>query len=160
HTWWDDKDFSTLRANIASGEGFDGTDEYDPIGDDHYNLPAKAPRAQLLPPSEDPESPTATADATPPKIVIERWTPECKIVRAESAQPARLALRLLNYPAWQVQVNGSRIQPTSAEDSGQMIVPLPKGQSRVTARFTRTPDRTLGAISSILSLLVGVFLFW
>ncbi len=160
HTWWDDEDFSTLRATIASGEGFDGTDEYDPIGDDHYNLPARAPRAQVLPPSEDPESPAATTAATPPKIVIERWTPERKIVRVESPRPARLALRLLNYPAWQVQVSGSRIQPASADDSGQMIVPLPAGQSRVTARFTRTRDRILGAIISILSLLVGVFLFW
>jgi hypothetical protein len=160
HTWWDDEDFPTLRATIASGEGFDGTDEYDPIGDDHYNLPARAPRAQVLPPSEDSESPAATAAATPPKIVIERWTPERKIVRVESPQPARLALRLLNYPAWQVQVNGSRIRPASADDSGQMIVPLPAGQSRVTARFTRTRDTILGAIISILSLLVGVFLFW
>jgi hypothetical protein len=160
HTWWDDEDFSTLRATIASGEGFDGTDEYDPIGDDHYNLPARTPRAQVLPPSEDPESPAATTAATPSKIVIERWTPERKIVRVESPRPARLALRLLNYPAWQVQVNGSRIQPASADDSGQMIVPLPAGQSRVTARFTRTRDRILGAIISILSLLVGVFLFW
>jgi hypothetical protein len=160
HTWWDDEDFSTLRASIASGEGFDGTDEYDPIGDDHYNLPARAPRAQVLPPCEEPESPEATAAATPPKIVIERWTPERKIVRVESPQPARLALRLLNYPAWQVQVNGSRIRPASADDSGQMIVPLPAGQSHVTARFTRTRDTILGAIISILSLLVGVFLFW
>jgi len=160
HTWWDDEDFSTLRATIASGEGFDGTDEYDPIGDDHYNLPVRAPRAQVLPPSEEPESPEATAAATPPKIVIERWTPERKIVRVESPQPARLALRLLNYPAWQVQVNGSRIRPASADDSGQMIVPLPAGKSHVTARFTRTRDTILGAIISILSLLVGVFLFW
>src|SRR5713226_6451015 len=160
HTWWDVEDFSTLRATIASCEGFDGTDEYDPIGDDHYNLPARAPRAQVLPPSEDSESPAANAAATPPKIVVERWTPERKIVRVESARPARLALRLLNYPAWQVQVNGSRIQLASAEDSGQMIVPLPAGQSRVSARFTRTRDRTLGAIISILSLLVGVLLFW
>jgi hypothetical protein len=160
HTWWDDEDFPTLRASIASGEGFDGTDEYDPIGDDHYNLPARAPRAQVLPPCEEPESPEATAAATPPKIVIERWTPERKIVRVESPQPARLALRLLNYPAWQVQVNGSRIRPASADDSGQMIVPLPAGQSHVTARFTRTRDTILGAIISILSLLVGVFLFW
>src|SRR5260370_9914818 len=81
HTWWDDEDFSTLRAAIASGEGFDGTDEYDPIGDDHYNLSAKAPRAQVL------SAENATAPAILPKIVIERWTPERKIVRAESTQP-------------------------------------------------------------------------
>ena len=157
HTWWDNEEFSTLRAAIASGEGFDGTDEYDPIGDDHYNLPAKAPRTQVLPPAETAESP-ATPNATPPKIDVERWTPESKIVRVESAHPMRLALRLLNYPAWQVQVNGSHIQPESGEDSGQMIIPLPAGQSRISAGFTRTFDRTLGAAISIASLLVAIIL--
>jgi hypothetical protein len=91
---------------------------------------------------------------------VERWTPENKIVRVESPRPLRLALRLLNYPAWQVDVNGSRIQPESAEDSGQMIVPLPDGQSRVTVRFTRTVDRTIGGILSLLSSLAAALLLW
>jgi len=160
HTWWDNDDFSTLRANIASGEGFDGTDEYDPINDDHYNLPAKAPRAQSLAPTEETGETAPRAAATQPKIVVEHWTPERKIVRVESARPVRLALRLLNYPAWQVEVNGSRIQPQSAEESGQMIVPLPGGQSRVIARFVYTPDRTLGGAISIASLLVAMLLLW
>ena len=160
HTWWDNDDFSTLRATIASGEGFDGTDEYDPINDDHYNLPAKAPRAQSLAPTEETGETAPQAAATQPKIVVERWTPERKIVRVESARPVRLALRLLNFPAWQVEVNGSRIQPQSAEDSGQMIVPLPGGQSRVIARFVHTPDRTLGGAISIASLLVAMLLLW
>jgi hypothetical protein len=158
HTWWDDEDISTLRASIASGEGFDGTDEYDPVGDDHYNLPAKSPRAQVLP-SADASSQAAGAPATP-TIFIERWTPERKILRVESAQPVRLALRLLNYPAWQVDVNSSRVQPASADDTGQMIIPVAPGKSRVTVRFTRTPDRTLGAGLSILSAIAAAFLFW
>jgi hypothetical protein len=160
HTWWDNDDFATLRATIASGEGFDGTDEYDPISDDHYNLPAKAPRAQSLAPTEETGETAPRATATQPKIVVEDWTPERKIVRVESARPVRLALRLLNYPAWLVEVNGSRIQPQSAEDSGQMIVPLPGGQSRVIARFVHTPDRTLGGAISIASLLVAMLLLW
>jgi hypothetical protein len=163
HTWWDNEEFSTLRATIASGEGFDGTDEYDPIDDDHYNLPAKAPRAQSLTPAEEPEEtgePAPLAAATEPKIVVERWTPERKIVRVESERSVRLALRLLNYPAWRVEVNGSRIQPQSAEDSGQMIVPLPGGQSRVVARFVRTVDRTLGGTISITGLLAAMLLLW
>lgn len=158
HTWWDDEDISTLRAGIASGEGFDGTDEYDPVGDDHYNLPAKAPRIQFLPPADASEGQTAGA-ATTPTIFIERWTPERKILRVESGQSARLALRLLNYPAWQVDVNSSRVQPAAADDTGQMIIPIAPGKSRVTVRFTRTPDRTLGAVLSILSAIAAAFLF-
>src|SRR5712664_3676109 len=160
HTWWDNEEFTSLRANIASDDGFNGTDEYDPIGDDHYNLPARAPRAQALPPEEDAEGQSENAAATPQTIVVERWTPENKIVRVESTRPLRLALRLLNYPAWQVDVNGSRIQPESADDSGQMIVPLAAGKSRLTVRFTRTVDRTIGNILSLLSALAAALLLW
>jgi hypothetical protein len=158
HTWWDNEDFSTLRAAIASGEGFDGTDEYDPIGDDHYNLPPKAPRAQVLPRAEDDESQAENASATPSTITVERWTPERKIVRVETRWPARLTLRLLNYPAWQVEVNGSRIHPEHAEDSGQVIVPVPAGISLITMQFVRTPDRMIGGILSILSSLAAASL--
>ncbi|HWW18625.1 MAG TPA: hypothetical protein VNY81_08400 [Candidatus Saccharimonadales bacterium] len=158
HTWWDDEEFPTLRATIASGEGFDGTDEYDPVGDDHYNLPLKAPIAQTLPPDEDAGRQAAKSTATPPTVVIERWTPERKIVRVESAKPARVALRVLNYPAWQVEVNGSRIEPGQAEDYGQVIIPVPVGMSRVAMHFARTGDRTIGGILFIVSFLAAVSL--
>src|SRR6267154_166140 len=160
HTWWDQEEFSTLRAGIASGEGFDGTDEYDPIGDDHYNLPAKAPRVQVIPLNEDAEMEPATTAAPQLRIDIERWLAEEKIIRVESMRPTRLALRLLNYPAWEVQVNGSRIQPESTEDSGQMVILVPAGQSHIDIRFTRTPDRTAGLAISIASLFAALFLLW
>jgi hypothetical protein len=160
HTWWDQEEFSTLRASIASGEGFDGTDEYDPVGDDHYNLPAKAPRIQVIPLNEDAEVEPATTAASQSTIVIERWLAEEKVIRVESMRSTRLALRLLNYPAWQVQVNGSRIQPELAEDSGQMVILVPAGQSRIDIRFTRTPDRTAGIAISIASLFAALFLLW
>jgi hypothetical protein len=162
HTWWDDEEFSTLRAAMDSGQGFDGTDEYDPVGDDHYNLPAKAPLAELLPSEVDAESQAPKAAPKTPEVAIkrwevavERWTPEDKIVNVESVRPGRVALRLLNYPAWQVEVNGSRIQPEQAEDSGQMIVPVPTGVSRIIVHFGRTPDRVIGGILSLLSLLTA-----
>jgi hypothetical protein len=157
HTWWDDEDFSTLRASFAGGEGFDGTDEYDPVDDDHYNLPQKAPRVQLLPPTDDadPQGSQPLADS---KVLVEQWTAQDKMVRVHSSQPAHLALRLLNYPAWRVEVNSARIQPQHPEDSGQMIVAVPPGESRITVHFGRTLDRTLGGLISILSSLTAASL--
>ncbi len=157
HTWWDDEDFSTLRASFAGGEGFDGTDEYDPVGDDHYNLPQKAPRMHLLPLTDDADSQDSHALADS-KAFVERWTAQDKIVRVHSSQPARLALRLLNYPAWRVEVNGARTQPQHPEDSGQMIVEVPPGESRITVHFGRTLDRMLGGLISILSSLTAASL--
>src|SRR5579859_533822 len=157
HTWWDDEDFSTLRAAVDSGDGFDGTDEYDPIGDDHYNLPQHAPISQVLPLTDDTDAPDSQSLGNS-KVVVDRWTAQEKIIRVQTTQPARLALRLLNYPAWQAEVNGNRIRPQHAEDTGQMIVAISAGESRITVRFARTPDRIVGVTVSILSFLLGGFL--
>jgi hypothetical protein len=156
HTWWDDQDIPTLRAAITSGEGFDGADEYDPVGDDHYNLPQNAGRARVLP-AEDAE---ASASVPPPapasktRVTYIRWTAEDKQVQVNSSNAARIELRLLDYPAWRVEVNGLPVVPGHAEDSAQIIVPVPAGESRITARFTRTADRALGLVLSGLSLLL------
>src|SRR6266850_6416823 len=65
--WWDSEDFPVLQEAIANGQGFEGTDEYDPADDDHYNLPGKAPRVQILPAEE------SEGSAPKAEIHIERW---------------------------------------------------------------------------------------
>jgi len=149
-TWWDSDDVATLRAGLAAGTGFEGVDEYDPVGDDHYNLPEKAPEVNVLP-----DSSGTLGGAT---ILVQRWTAAEKRLRVTAVAPVRIALRLLNYPAWHVDVNGSRLIPESAADSGQMILELPAGESRVDVRFVRTADRTLGALFSVAGLLAALLL--
>jgi uncharacterized membrane protein len=159
-TWWDADDIPTLRAAMAQGEGFEGTDEYDPLGDDHYNLPVAAPRVQVLPLPEASRS-NAPSGAAKPQIDVERWTAEDRSLRVTSAGPLRLALRLVNYPAWRAEVNGKAATPEHAGDADQMILDLPAGESSVRVRFTRTLDRTLGALVSVLALLTWLgLLLW
>jgi hypothetical protein len=55
-------------------------------------------------------------------------------------------------------VNGSLVVPESAADSGQMILELPAGESRVSARFVRTRDRTVGGLLSIVGSVVALAL--
>jgi len=148
--WWDSEDIPVLREAIANDQGFEGTDEYDPLGDDHTNLPEKAARVQILPAEDSGTSPLKA------EIRIARWRAEEKDLRILSAEPVRVALRLLNYPAWHVEVNGKAVTPQHAESSGQMILSLTAGTQRITARFVRTPDRKVGiAISwaAVLTLL-------
>src|SRR6201984_1818575 len=47
HAWWDTEDMPGLQAAIEDGIGFEGTDEYDPVGDDHADLPRRLPRAHI-----------------------------------------------------------------------------------------------------------------
>jgi hypothetical protein len=145
--WWDSEDIPVLQEAIANDQGFEGTDEYDPAGDDHYNLPEKAPRVQILP-ADDSE-----ARAPKAEVRIARWTAEEKELRVTSSEPLRVALRLLNYPAWTVQVNGKAVTPQRAETNAQMILSLSPGTQRITARFMRTPDRKLGIAVSLVAAL-------
>jgi len=145
--WWDSEDIPVLQEAIAKDQGFEGTDEYDPAGDDHYNLPEKAPRVQVLPAEE-------SGGVTPKaEIRIERWTAEEKNLRVASGEPLRVALRLLNCPAWRVEVNGKTVTPQHAETNAQMILSLSPGTQRITVRFGRTSDRKLGTVISVVALL-------
>ena len=145
--WWDSEDIPVLQEAIAKDQGFEGTDEYDPAGDDHYNLPEKAPRVQVLPAEE-------SGGVTPKaEIRIERWTAEEKNLLVASGEPLRVALRLLNCPAWRVEVNGKTVTPQHAETNAQMILSLSPGTQRITVRFGRTADRKLGTVISVVALL-------
>lgn len=154
NTWWDPDEMATQRDGIESGHGFDGTDEYDPAGDDHLDLPLDAPFATVLPANlEDKSTPKA-------EIRVDRWTSERKLVRVVAQSDARIALRVLNYPAWRVEVNGQPIHPERLDDVNQMIVPVNAGTSEICVVFARTPDRTIGNAVSALSALLLMLLCW
>ena len=151
--WWDSDDIPSLQDAIANGQGFDGSDEYDPSGDDHYNLPQNAPQVQVLPAGGSGLAPRA-------EIRLQRWTAEDKEIRVYSREPLRLALRLLNYPAWRVTVNEQLVMPEAPEGTSQVILRLPSGSQHVALRFARTPDRSLGSLLSGISLLALMVAFW
>jgi hypothetical protein len=145
--WWDSDDISSLREAIANDQGFEGTDEYDPMSDDHTNLPQKAARVQVLPAEE------SGGSAPNAEVHVERWTAEERVVRVTSRARLRMALRLVDYPAWLVEVNGKAVRPEHAETNGEMIVALTPGTERIAVTFVRTPDRKLGSAVSLIAML-------
>jgi len=154
NTWWDEDEMPTLRDALVTGQGFDGTDEYDPLADDHADLPLNAPQAKVLPAdSTDPSPPQAHVD-------IAHWSTEQKQILIQAATPVRVALRLLNYPAWRVQVNGKPVQPERMDDFNQMVIPVETGRSDIRVQFVRTPDRKLGNAISAFSAILAMLLLW
>src|SRR5713226_2425533 len=145
--WWDSDDIPSLKEAIANDQGFEGTDEYDPSGDDHSNLAEKMPRVQIF----AAEASEGSAPLT--KIPIDRWTAVEKDFRVSSLVSLRVELRLLDYPAWRVEVNGKMVRPEHAETTAQMVLPLPSGWQHIRVRFVRTPDRTLGIAISVMAAL-------
>ena len=162
--WWDSNDAAFVWNEIRSGHGYEGADEYQPIGCDRSELPGSPDAAKKYEPpiprvtKLDPKS-SEMVPAAGVRLHIARWSAERKTFDAETAAPVTLALRLVNYPAWQVRVDGAVVQPQLMEDTAQMLLPLGPGRHRVEAHFRRTWDRTLGGA---ISLLFGgaMLVFW
>ncbi len=146
NTWWDSDEMPTQAATITDESGFDGTDEYDPLGDDHADLPVDAPEAKVL--TEDSET-EIVKNAT---VKLLWWSAEKKELRVVTSEPARVALRMLNYPAWRVEVNGKQVMPERMDNFNQMVVPVGAGTSLIRVRFTRTADRSVGIAVTLVSL--------
>jgi len=162
--WWDTGDVPALASAIHSGGGYRGTDEYDPIGCDRYNLPGdpddtertEGVSATPAQPVEklDPESGNI-GRATGVRLHIERWSAERRVFTSDAPEQVILAVRLLNYPAWQVRVDGAETHARAAQDNGRMLIALPSGPHRIDARFRRTGDRAAG---NAISLVFGAAL--
>ncbi len=147
--WWDTDEMPTQYAAIERGTGFDGTDEYDPLGDDHSDLPVGAPLVKILPESKDRGVPETQAQ------VVE-WKTEKKEIRVDAKEQARVALRLLNYPAWRVEVNGRAIAPERMDDFNVMVIPVGRGSSLIRVWFARTEDRTAGIAVSVIAMMAAI----
>ncbi len=140
--WWDKAaDLREMQGNMATGKGYEGTDEYRPVGTDPSSVDKDARRVTV-------EGPAHAA------IRVSAWTAERKLFTAEMSAPDNLALHLFNYPAWRVEVNGHVVQAGTREGTGQMLVPVEAGANRVQLTFVRTWDRRLGGWISLLALIL------
>jgi hypothetical protein len=173
--WWDSEDIPVLADGIRSGHGYEGTDEYQPLGCDRYQLPGQpsastdisdTPAAILSKSSETVTPKIAQIDlesgaltpASGGDIRVGRWTAEAKLFTWNSSRRAALALRLINFPAWEIQVDKRIVQGDSLSETGQLSLEAPAGEHSVVVHFRRTWDRTAGSAISIFScfLLLGL----
>ncbi|MGB8986616.1 MAG: hypothetical protein WCC37_08450, partial [Candidatus Sulfotelmatobacter sp.] len=138
--WWDTHaDLREMQDNVATGVGYEGTDEYTPVGADPSVVDKDARRVTV-------DGPAHAA------IRILEWDAERKQFTAEMSAADNLALHLFNYPAWRVEVNRRIVQAATREGTGQMLIPVDAGVNRVQIVFVRTWDRTLGAWISMAAV--------
>jgi len=153
HTWWDSEDVNFVKDAVDSGTGFEGTDEYDPLGDDHMEIPKDQSEAKLV--FEEERDPAPKSE-----IRVQRWTAEDRIVVVHTEEAASVRLRLLHHPAWRVTVNGNPAKTGRTETYNAIVVPISSGESRIEARFTQTADRKIGGWFSAISALGAALLAW
>ena len=165
NAYWDDQDVPSIADGIGSHRGYEGTDEYAPIGLTRLDLPGNpddterpagvspdpAPRFEEL--SSASGAPVPAAGIT---LNVDRWSAERKAFTEESLAPVTLALRLVDYPSWKIQVDSKPARITTLPATSQILLPLAAGDHRVDVRFRRTWDRTTGdAISGLAVTLLG-----
>jgi hypothetical protein len=154
-----------MVANLyRTGYGYMGTDEYTPLGGDNYEIKPDFPEYRLR--SEccvdgDPGPENRETRGTRGARVT-RWHASTyrKHASVESAEPVELVLRLMNYPAWRVEVNGAPVVPQSDDPTGRMVIALPAGRSEVDVRYVRTWDRWVGdgiSLAAVVIILAFVF---
>jgi hypothetical protein len=164
--WWDSEDIPVLSGGIHSGNGYEGTDEYQPVGSDRYSLPGAnipygdppgPPSPLIATQSSDTGKLAATAAK---KVHVTRWTAEHREFTYDAGDdPDTVGVRLLKFPAWRATIDGNPVQAYAVDDTGQLLLQIPAGRHVVVVEFSRTPDRTLGAAISILFVL-GVAGWW
>ena len=141
--WWDNSgDIQEMSDAMADGTGNEGIDEYVPAGADPYELKKEAPRVADVSGNEIPAQ-------------VSAWNAEDRRFVVHTAQPENLVVRLFDYPAWQVTVNGAPVRTGRTDVTGQLLIPVSAGRSEVRVHFSRTWDRLLGGCVSLLSL--GIF---
>jgi len=139
--WWDHAvDVQKMQTAMLTGQGYEGSDEYVPINADAYEVDPAMRRVTLDGPGRA-------------QIRVEQWGAEEKKFSANVTEPTRLVLRLFNYPAWRVQVNGRVVSAETHEATGLMVVPVTAGENDVQIKFVRTWDRTICGLISVLAVL-------
>ena len=137
--WWDTAgDLREMQDNMATGIGYEGTDEYTPLGAEPGAIDKEARNVTVAGPAHA-------------SIHVQQWDAESKGFTAEMSAADLVALRLFRYPAWRVEVNGRIVETAARAETGQMLVPVGAGMNRVEIRFVRTWDRAVAGWISLVS---------
>jgi hypothetical protein len=149
---------AALADAIEDGTGYEGTDEYAPQHSDRENLEANAPQVAIQIDTENEEQrkavPTSLAHST-----IRAWDAEKKRIAIDSRIATRDTLRLLDYPAWNVTVDGEKVQPEFDDTTGRIVLTLPEGHHEIAIDYTRTRDHVWGMVLSAIVLTVWLVAF-
>ncbi len=157
---------SAQVAVFQAGTGFEGTDEYTPIGADNSLIQKGLPELRLLnaadaevaatarqqPEDGNPSYIPSDKDHLPIQAKIEQWLPNRKALTITTKSPGYAVLRLMDYPAWQVLANGTPVIHRPHRDDGLMAIPLQTGLTRIAITYTATPDVWYGRGLSVASL--------
>ncbi len=160
----DEEDAVAGMLNVdRAGTGFEGSDEYAPVGADNALIAVGLPAACLSSSPTTPlgQGPTeSNPDESNPEwnagqgscgqtfpVASAKTNAEHLEIDANTAQDGFLILRLRRYPAWQVRVQDNAVKDLPQRADGLIAVPVTQGNNHVTVDWTTTPTPGSGACS-------------
>jgi hypothetical protein len=159
-------------AGFRQGGGSEGTDEYTALGMDNASIQQHLPLVRVLREAQDdtadstngdnpawragdPGSIAATVDAM--RRNEEHWV--VRVSTPETGPKTGYAvLRLMDYPSWQVTVDGKPALGRPVREDGLMTVPVAAGSHTIEVQWTATRDVIAGRAVSSISLLALVLM--
>jgi len=144
--WWDQAaDLREMQDNMSDQIGYEGTDEYKPVGAELPAIDKDARRVTVVGPAHA-------------AIHVFQWDAESKLFTVQMSAADEVAVKLFCYPAWRLEVNGHLVQPREKQGNGQMLIAAGAGNNRVLIRFTQTWDRKWGWWISAIALILMIAL--
>jgi hypothetical protein len=158
----DEEDNITAQIATFRATGFEGTDEYTPTGAANDAIQQGLPAIRLLGSASAEESTTGdhpqwTADPSqeiPGAVAITRSNSEQISASVASNTPGYAVLRLMDYPAWRITVNGSDLRDRPHRGDGLLVIPIPAGVTRIDVRWHVTSDEWGGIVLSLVALAI------
>ena len=77
--------------------------------------------------------------------------PNLKSLPWMHGNPLNVLLKLYNYPAWKVDINGKAMTVRGRPKTGQIVIPVSSGESVISVTLARTWDRIVGIVISLLA---------
>jgi hypothetical protein len=167
--WQPCDDEDNVRAQMATFRegGFEGTDEYTAAPADNGDIQQGLPPIRLLKSAEgdeadssvsqNPEWQAGGAGLQPSEIQINRWDVERMSARIRS-DGGFAVLRVMDYPAWHVSVNGARVDTRPRRDDGLMTIPIAAGISEIDVRYGTTSDEWMGRVLTLVAAVLWIVL--
>ncbi|NLE45664.1 MAG: hypothetical protein GX620_13160 [Chloroflexi bacterium] len=102
-----------------------------------------------------PDVPAATLineESLPPgSLYDEQQLPIGGALVVTATEPFTAVVNVLDYPGWQVTVDGARATTAPEKDIGRITFGVPAGEHEIVVRFTETPTRAVADAASLAS---------
>jgi len=164
----DEEDNVDAQVATFHARGFEGTDEYTPLGADNGEMQQGLPAVRLLKTQDGEEAseggnPAWTRDDAqeiPGNAAIDRWTAERMSASVSATGPGYAVLRLTDYPAWRVTLDEMEVQSRPHRSDGLMVIPLKSGANQIDVRWRTTRDQWAGYGVSLAALAITLTFGW